>query len=92
MDFLNKIGSTITEKGHQATDKAKELAAVANLKNQISTHEQLIRKNEQEIGKLYVEQYSDMPEPLFEKQVEAIVDAKKAIEDLKAQIEQLSSK
>ena len=37
MDIIEKIGDTITEKGKVAADKAKELAAIANLKSQIST-------------------------------------------------------
>ena len=35
MDIIEKIGDTITEKGKVAADKAKELAAIANLKSQI---------------------------------------------------------
>lgn len=34
MDIIEKIGDTITEKGKVAADKAKELAAIANLKSQ----------------------------------------------------------
>ena len=40
MDIIEKIGDTITEKGKVAADKAKELAAIANLKSQISTCEE----------------------------------------------------
>ena len=72
MDIIEKIGDTITEKGKVAADKAKELAAIANLKSQISTCEEVMKKNYLEIGKIYFEQYSDMPEPPFEKQCEAI--------------------
>lgn len=68
MDIIEKIGDTITEKGKVAADKAKELAAIANLKSQISTCEEVMKKNYLEIGKIYFEQYSDMPEPPFEKQ------------------------
>ena len=41
MDIIEKIGDTITEKGKVAADKAKELAAIANLKSQISTCEEV---------------------------------------------------
>ena len=61
MDIIEKIGDTITEKGKVAADKAKELAAIANLKSQISTCEEVMKKNYLEIGKIYFEQYSDMP-------------------------------
>ena len=65
MDIIEKIGDTITEKGKVAADKAKELAAIANLKSQISTCEEVMKKNYLEIGKIYFEQYSDMPELLL---------------------------
>ena len=45
MDIIEKIGDTITEKGKVAADKAKELAAIANLKSQISTCEEVMKKN-----------------------------------------------
>ena len=50
MDIIEKIGDTITEKGKVAADKAKELAAIANLKSQISTCEEVMKKNYLEIG------------------------------------------
>ena len=59
MDIIEKIGDTITEKGKVAADKAKELAAIANLKSQISTCEEVMKKNYLEIGKIYFEQYSE---------------------------------
>ena len=50
MDFFEKIGDTISVKGKEAVDKAKELAEIASLKSQISTCEEVIKKN-------YMEQY-----------------------------------
>ena len=72
--------------------KAKELAAIANLKSQISTCEEVMKKNYLEIGKIYFEQYSDMPEPPFEKQCEAIKNSQRAIADLQEKIDQLKTK
>lgn len=92
MDIIEKIGDTITEKGKVAADKAKELAAIANLKSQISTCEEVMKKNYLEIGKIYFEQYSDMPEPPFEKQCETIKNSQRAIADLQEKIEQLKTK
>ena len=92
MDIIEKIGDTITEKGKVAADKAKELAAIANLKSQISTCEEVMKKNYLEIGKIYFEQYSDMPEPPFEKQCETIKNSQRAIADLQEKIEQLKNK
>ena len=85
MDIIEKIGDTITEKGKVAADKAKELAAIANLKSQISTCEEVMKKNYLEIGKIYFEQYSDMPEPPFEKQCETIKNSQRAIADRTAE-------
>ena len=76
MDIIEKIGDTITEKGKVAADKAKEV----------------MKKNYLEIGKIYFEQYSDMPEPPFEKQCEAIKNSQRAIADLQEKIDQLKTK
>ena len=86
MDIIEKIGDTITEKGKVAADKAKELAAIANLKSQISTCEEVMKKNYLEIGKIYFEQ------PPFEKQCETIKNSQRAIADLQEKIEQLKTK
>ena len=91
-DGYYREGDTITEKGKVAADKAKELAAIANLKSQISTCEEVMKKNYLEIGKIYFEQYSDMPEPPFEKQCETIKNSQRAIADLQEKIEQLKTK
>ena len=51
-----------------------------------------MKKNYLEIGKIYFEQYSDMPEPPFEKQCENIKNSQRAIADLQEKIEQLKTK
>ena len=45
MDFLDKLSETITSKGREVSDKAKDLAEIASLKSQINTCEEVIRKN-----------------------------------------------
>lgn len=52
MDFFEKLGDTITTKGKEVTGKAKDLAEIANLKGQIGTCEDVIKKNYIEIGRL----------------------------------------
>ncbi len=89
MDFLEKIGETISIKGKEAADKAKELAEIANLKSQVSTCEEIIKKNYMEIGKLYYEYYGDMPEEPFAKQCRAIRNAKNGVEDLQKKIKDI---
>ncbi len=89
MDVFEKIGATVKQKSKEAAVKAKEVAGVAQLKIQVSTQEELIKKNYQKIGKIYFELYSDMPEEPFKKACEGIKDARKEIEALQEQIELL---
>lgn len=87
MEFIEKIGNTITVKGKEAADKAKEMAEIANLKSQISTCEEVVKKNYMEIGKLYYEQNGGNPDPAFEKQCTAIQNARNGIRELNARID-----
>lgn len=89
MDFIEKIGETITEKGKEAADKAKEMAEITRLKGRISTCEEVIRKNYLEIGRSYYAEYGDMPEAPFEHQCRAIGNAKKAIEAMQEEIKDI---
>ena len=86
MDFLEKLGDTITIKGKEAADKAKELAEIASLKSQIATCEEVMKKNYMEIGRKYVELYGDIPEEPFEKQCRAIRNAKNGVDALEEKI------
>lgn len=89
MDFIEKIGDTITSKGREAADKAKELAEIASLKSQIATCEEVIKKNYMEIGRIYYEQYGNMPEAVFDRQCHSIDNARTGIESLQAQIREI---
>lgn len=89
MDFLDKLGETITAKGREVTDKAKDLAEIANLKSQISTCEDVIKKNYIELGKVYYEQHSLTPEEEYEEACRAITNAKNAIVDLESKIKEI---
>ena len=86
MDFIEKIGDTIVMKGKAAADKAKDLAEIANLKSQVSTCEDIIKRNYMEIGKLYYENYGDMPEEIFEKQCRSIKNAENGVNELNKKI------
>ncbi len=86
MDFFQKLESTVTETAQQVSGKAKELAAVANLKSQINTNEEVIKKNYMEIGRIYYEAYGDCAEEMFEKQCKAIAYAKENIKNMESQI------
>ncbi|MCM1185732.1 MAG: hypothetical protein NC251_04570 [Lachnoclostridium sp.] len=89
MDFLEKIGDVITEKGQEAVDKAKDVAEIVNLKSRISTCEDVIKKNYTEIGKLYYEQFKDMPDADFQKQCRTIANAENGIAKLQAKIKEI---
>lgn len=89
MDILERIGDTISTKGREAADKAKELVEIGNLKSQIATCEEVIKKNYMEIGKLYYELYGETPEEPFEKACRSIKNAKFGVEDLQEKIKDI---
>ncbi len=89
MDFFEKVGETITAKGKDVTNKAKEMAEIAGLRNQISTCEEVIRKNYFEIGRLYYEKYQDEQANEFDSQCTAIANAKNGINALEDKIREI---
>lgn len=89
MEMFEKLGETIKQKSKVAADKAKEVAGIAQLKIQINTQEDLIKKNYQEIGKRYFDLYKDMPEDPFMKECDDIKAAQKEIEKLQEQMDLL---
>lgn len=89
MDLLEKVGGTISAKGREVAEKARVLAEIGSLKSQIAACEEIIKKNYQEIGKLYFEEYSDVPDAPFEKQCTAIRNAQNGVQDLQEKIEAL---
>ncbi len=86
MDFLDKISDTLIGTGKMAADKAKELAEIANLKGQVSTCDEVIRKNLIAIGKKYYEANKENPDPEFAKFVDAITDAQRGKTELEQKI------
>lgn len=89
MDFFEKLGDTISAKGKDIADKAKDTAEILSLKSQISTCEEVIKKNYLEIGRLFYEQYGENPDAPFEKQRNAIKNARVGVSELQAKIDQL---
>lgn len=89
MDILNKLGDTLSVKGKEVADKAKETAEIVRLKGQISTCEDVIKKNYMEIGKLYFENYGDEPAEEFKRQCNAIKNAKHGVDELQDEIKAL---
>lgn len=91
MDFFEKIGETITTFGKEATDKAKEFAEIANLKSQIHTCEEVMKKNYAEIGKIYFDNFGDCPEDIFAKQCTAIKNAQEGKTALEEKVKELKN-
>lgn len=89
MDFFEKLGDTITTKGKEVSGKAKDLAEIASLKSQISTCEDVIRKNYIEIGKRYYEKHEHDPKEGYDEFFRAISNAKTGIEELEERIKKI---
>ena len=62
MEKMDAVKEMLTDKKRQVCDKAKELAQITRLKRQILTCEEVIRRNELEIGKLVSAQYEEKAE------------------------------
>ena len=62
MEKLDEVKEVLTEKKRQVCEKAKELSQITRLKRQILTCEEVIRRNELEIGKLVYAQYEEKAE------------------------------
>ncbi|MCM1123611.1 MAG: serine proteinase [Eubacterium sp.] len=89
MDFFDKIGETITTKGREVSDKAKDMAEIANLKGQIHTCEELIKKRYIEIGKIYYDMHGSTPEEEYEDACRDIENAQNTVADLETRIKEI---
>ena len=76
-------------KGREVTDKAKEIAEIANLRSQINTCEEVVKRNYMEIGRRYYEQHGSEPEEAYEEQCRAVRNAQIGIADLEEKIKEL---
>lgn len=102
MEKVDKLRAMALEQGRQIGDKLWEIKEITKLKSQICSCEEIIRKNQTEIGKMVFADYEAWQEAMesgeaprqevfhgrteCEKQCVAIANAKKAIADLKKQI------
>lgn len=89
MEFFDKIGETITAKGKEVTDKAKDMAEVANLKGQIHSCEEIIKKRYVEIGKIYYEKHGSTPEEEYIDACRDIENAQNTVFDLENRIKEI---
>ena len=87
--IMSKIGETISIKGKEVTGKAKDLAEIANLRSQINTCEDVMKKNYMEIGRRYYELHGAEPEDEYEEQCIAIGNAQNGVKELEEKIKEI---
>ena len=102
MAFFNDLGKKIggaaevaAEKAKvaagAAADKAKEIAEVTKLNNEISAEQKQIDKLYLDIGKLIYEKDKDDPNSVVAEQCQRIMACEKSIADLNNKIQQIKS-
>ncbi len=90
MAFFDNLSEVISNKGKEAKEAAKKMAEIASLRGQINGVNTEIKKNYIRIGEAYFEAYKDSEVTCeFEESVQAIRDAKKAVEELEKKIRDL---
>lgn len=89
MDFFNKVGETITNKGKDVARKAKDIAEINNLNAQIAVQEEIIQNVYSEIGRKFYEDNKDKVNMPYQEQCQQIKDAFAEIETLKTTIQTL---
>ena len=88
MDWLDKTKTVLVSSGKAAKEKAKEMLDVADLKAQVSTCDEVIRKNLIAIGKKYMELHPEEAEAEFVEFVQAVKDAEHGKEELEKKIQE----
>lgn len=87
MDVFEKIGESVYTATFKVKNKAKEVADIASLKAQVSTCDEVIRKNYIAIGKAYYEKYKDSEDAEFAKHCTAIKNAETGKKRLLSEID-----
>ena len=86
MAFWEKMGETLTVKGKDVADKARELAEVNRLNTQISAQKNKIENLYKEIGQMIYENREDWKAADVSAQIEQIDSAQESIEGLQKDI------
>ena len=89
MTFWENLGDTLSAKGREVADKAKNLTEIASLRGQIVTCENTITKNYKDIGKEYYETHKSESGDAFQAKLDAIKNAEKSILELQKRIQEL---
>ena len=91
MAIFNEIGKKISQGGHIAVSKTKDMADVVKLNSSVSAEERNINDIFAEIGKKYYEMYAaeDKAEEVFQPFIQEIRQAYQRIDEYKAQLQRL---
>ncbi len=66
MDFFNKLGDTLTNKGQDVTKKAMEIAEITKLNAQIAGYENHMKQIYTQLGERYFKNNCDNPDTIYE--------------------------
>ncbi|MGI6733923.1 MAG: hypothetical protein ACOX4J_07135 [Anaerovoracaceae bacterium] len=89
MSFIKDLGNKIGEMAGDAAEKAKELAEITKLKNEISGEQKKIQQAYIELGKIYYEDIKDTEVAPGAEHCRAIQAAQAAISELEAKIDSI---
>ncbi len=89
MDFFNKLAETITDTGKVVAQKAKDVAEVSRITNQISVEESRINAAYLSIGKRFYEENAGEVMEAYIQDFSVITESKAKIQSLKEQLKHL---
>ncbi len=89
MDVINKLVETLTDTGKGVVQKAKDVAEVSKIHNQISIEESRINAAYLSIGKRFYEENAGEVMEAYIQDFSVITESKAKIQNLKEQLKQL---
>ncbi|MDR0974841.1 MAG: zinc ribbon domain-containing protein [Ruminococcus sp.] len=85
-DIFDKIGQTFSDIGDSVSEKSKYVAETAKLNAKILQEKSSIGSNYSDIGRYYVEHFSDNADPGISDKVLAVVKSKELICEMESKI------
>lgn len=89
MDFLNKIGGSISNVSKEVTKKTKDLGGVVSLTSQIKDNQNNIDKLYKELGEKYYKEYNEEAAQRFAEEVKQVVVLQEKMEEDRRQLRAL---
>ena len=89
MGILDSISKTITDAGQSIAQKGKNISDSAKLHSLISDEEKRLASIYLQIGRLYVQERGDAPDPVFSELVNAVRESESLLNDYQAKAEEL---